>query len=304
MAEPDKSPPAFLDPQMLARLAHLPLVSRFAMEGNITGQHKSPHRGSSVEFAEYRGYVAGDDLRRLDWRVLGRTDRYFIKEFEADTNLRLHLLVDASASMGFSGAGPRKFDCAQRIAGTLAHLAARQGDATGLNCASSQHRIELPAKRNPSHLQTIQDLLGGTEPAGETTLPAALHELAEKIRRRALVVVISDFFCPIDDLKPCLQHLRFQKHDVAVFHLLDPLETTFEFDRPMRFQDLESPFSMVTEPALVRDLYLEEFNKHREGLRASCLEFNVAYREVLTDANLEKILADFLTERVHAGGGR
>jgi len=304
MADSEQQTHAFLDPQVLGRLAHLPLVSRFAMEGNITGQHKSPHRGSSVEFAEYRGYVAGDDLRRLDWRVLGRTDRYFIKEFEADTNLRLHLLVDTSASMGFSGNAPRKFDCAQRIAGTLAYLAARQGDATGLNCASEKHHIELPAKRNPSHLQTIYEILGTTEPAGATTLPAALHELAEKVRRRALVVVISDFFCPVDDLKPCLQHLRFQKHDVAVFHLLDPLETTFEFDRPMRFQDLESPFNLVTEPAIVRDLYLEEFNKHRAALRASCLEFNVDYREVLTDTNIEKILADFLTERVHAGGVR
>ncbi|MBL6764324.1 MAG: DUF58 domain-containing protein [Verrucomicrobiae bacterium] len=304
MAAPEANPRAFLDPQALARLAHLPLVSRQAMEGSISGQHKSPHRGSSVEFAEYRGYVAGDDLRRLDWRVLGRTDRYFIKEFEADTNLRLHLLLDSSASMGFSGAAPRKFDCAQRIAATLAYLAARQGDATGLNCASEKHRIELPAKRSPAHLQTLYDVLETTEPAGATTLPAALHELAEKIRRRALVVVISDFFCPVAELKPCLQHLRFQKHDVAVFHLLDPLETTFEFDRPMRFQDLESPFNLVTEPALVRDLYLEEFNKHRAALRAGCLEFNVDYREVLTDANTEKILADFLTERVHAGGRR
>jgi uncharacterized protein (DUF58 family) len=304
MATKENSAHAFLDPRMLARLAHLPLVSRQAMEGNITGQHKSPHRGSSVEFAEYRGYVAGDDLRRLDWRVLGRTDRYFIKEFEADTNLRLHLLVDASASMGFIGRGPRKFDCAQAIAGALAHLAARQGDAAGLNCVSEKHRIELPARRNPSHLQTIFDLLAKTEPAGATSLPVALHELAEKIRRRALVVVISDFFCPLEELKSCLQHLRFQKHDVSVFHLLDPLETSFEFDRPMRFQDLESPFSLVTEPAIVRDLYLEEFNRHREGFRSACLEFNVDYREVLTDANLEKILADFLSERIHAGGTR
>ena len=293
----------FLDPELLARLLHLPLAARFTMEGNVTGHHKSPHRGSSVEFAEYRGYVPGDDLRRLDWRVLGRTDRYYIKEFEADTNLRLNLVVDASASMSFTGAGESKFNYARRLAGSLAYLAAQQGDAIGLNCPSEVHSIELPAKRNPAHLSTLYDILGETEPAGGTTLIAALHELAEKIRRRALVVIISDFFCPIEEVTSCLQHLRFQKHDLAIFRLLDPMETKFEFDRPVRFQDLESPFNLVTEPAIIRDLYLEEINKHRNALRTACLEFNVDYREVITDESPEKHLADFLTQRTHASTG-
>lgn len=291
----------FLDPDALARLMHLPLVARFPMEGSVTGQHKSPHRGSSVEFAEYRGYVPGDDLRRLDWRVLGRTDRHFIKEFEADTNLRLQLVVDASASMGFAGRGESKMQYARRLAGSLAYLAARQGDAVGLHCPSEKVTVDLPARRNPSHLSTVYDVLADTEPAGGTTLVQALHDLAEKIRRRALVVIISDFFCPIDDIAACLQHLRFQKHDLAIFRLLDPLETGFEFDRPMRFQDLESSFSLVTEPAVIRDLYLAEINKHRAALRAACLEFNVDYREVITDQPSEKHLADFLTERAHGG---
>jgi len=293
----------FLDPQVLARLMHLPLVSRFPMEGSITGQHKSPHRGSSVEFAEYRGYVPGDDLRRLDWRVLGRTDRYYIKEFEADTNLRLNLIVDASASMGFTGKGISKFAYAQRLAGSLAYLAVQQGDAVGLNCPSTKHQLDLPAKRNPAHLNTLYELLEITKPAGETTLIQALHEAAEKVRRRALIVVISDFFCPIDELIPCLQHLRFKKHDLAVFQLLDPLETSFEFERPMRFQDLESSFSLVTEPAIIRDLYLEELNKHRTALRDACLEFNVDHREVNTGENFDKYLAEFLTERTLAAPG-
>lgn len=293
----------FLDPQVLARLMHLPLVSRFPMEGSITGQHKSPHRGSSVEFAEYRGYVPGDDLRRLDWRVLGRTDRYYIKEFEADTNLRLNLIVDSSASMGFTGKGISKFAYAQRLAGSLAYLAIQQGDAVGLNCPSTQHQLDLPAKRNPAHLNTLYELLETTKPAGETTLIKALHEAAEKVRRRALIVVISDFFCPIDELIPCLQHLRFQKHDLAVFQLLDPLETSFEFERPMRFQDLESSFSLVTEPAIIRDLYLEELNKHRTALREACLEFNVDHREVNTGESFEKYLAEFLTERAQVAPG-
>ncbi|MGB0581797.1 MAG: DUF58 domain-containing protein [Limisphaerales bacterium] len=290
----------FLDPEALARLMHLPLVSRFPMEGSVTGQHKSPHRGSSVEFAEYRGYVPGDDLRRLDWRVLGRTDRFYIKEFEADTNLRLHVVIDASASMGFAGKGEAKFAYARRIAGSLAYLAAGQGDAVGLFCPNGKKQVELPAKRNPAHLSTLYDVLEDTVPEGETNILGALHEMAEKVRRRALIVVLSDFFCPIDELASCLQHLRFQKHDLAIFRLLDPMETNFEFDRPMRFQDLESPFSLVTEPAMIRDLYLEEINKHREALRTACLEFNVDFREVVTDSNPEQHLADFLTERAHA----
>ena len=289
----------FLDPEALARLMHLPLVARFPMEGNVTGQHKSPHRGSSVEFAEYRGYVPGDDLRRLDWRVLGRTDRHYIKEFEADTNLRLNLVVDASASMGFTGQGESKMQYARRLAGSLAYLAAQQGDAIGLHCPSEKISVELPAKRNPAHLNTLYDILADTEPNGGTTLVNALHDVAEKIRRRALVVIISDFFCPIEEITSCLQHLRFQKHDLAIFRLLDPLETNFDFDRPMRFQDLESSFNLVTEPAIIRDLYLDEINKHREALRTTCLEFNVDYREVITDQAPEKHLADFLTERTH-----
>ena len=295
----------FLDPEVLSRLVHLPLVARSAMEGTVSGQHKSPHRGSSVEFAEYRGYVPGDDLRRLDWRVLGRTDRYYIKEFEADTNLRLHLVGDCSASMDFSGGGVNKFKYARQLAGTLAYIAINQGDAIGLNCVSEKGGVELPAKRNPAHLQTAYDILEAAKPAGTTSLVQALHDVAEKTRRRALVIVISDFFCPIADLIGAFQHLRFQKHDLAMFHLLDPMETNFEFDRPVRFQDLESSFNLVTEPAMIRDAYLEELNKHRGALRAGCLEFNADYREVMTDQGHEKVLGDFLNERARmAGAGR
>jgi uncharacterized protein (DUF58 family) len=299
----EEKPHSFLDPQVLAQLAHLPLVSRFAMEGSVSGHHKSPHRGSSVEFAEYRAYVPGDDLRRLDWRVLGRTDRYYMKEFEADTNLRLCLILDASASMGFAGnAGPSKFAFARQLAGSLAYLAVQQGDAAGLYCVGEKAPPELPPRRNPSHLQEILNTIESLSPSGPTTLLQTLHDLAEKIRRRALVIVLSDFFCELEPLLGCLQHLRFQKHDLAVFHLLDRTELDFKFDRPLRFQDLESPFSLVTEPAMVRDEYLRAFDSHRARLRQACLEFNADYREVVTDADPGKVLADFLTERAQLVG--
>lgn len=298
--------PDFLDPAVLARLQHLPLVTRFAMEGSISGHHKSPHRGSSVEFAEYRNYAPGDDIRRLDWRVFGRTDRFFMKEFEADTNLRCYLVVDLSASMGFTGRHGSKFDYARKVAGTLGYLAVQQGDAAGLVCACETPPIELPPRRNPAHLQEIFNTLGRVAPAGPTVLTQVLHELAEKIRRRALVIVISDFFTAVEPLLDAFQHLRFQKHDLAVFQLLDRMESEFKFDRPVRFVDLESPFSMVTEPAIVREEYLREFRRHGERLRGGCLEFNADYRPVLTDADYEPVLAQFLTERVQGavGGGR
>lgn len=287
----------FLDPQVLARLTPLPLLTPLPMQGTISGQHKSPHRGSSVEFAEYRNYVPGDDIRRLDWRVFGRTDRFYLKEFEAETNLRCHLVLDTSGSMGFEGATGSKLDYARRLAATLAYLVVHHGDAAGLLCVGARDASEIPPRRNPSHLQTIFDALEVVEADGETGLVKALHGLAEKIRTRAIVLIFSDLFCDSTALLNCLQHLRFQKHDVAVFHLLDRMELEFNFDRPIRFEDLESSFNLVTEPATVRDEYLRQLDLFLEQIRRGCQEFRVDYRRVITDENYEKVLADFLVER-------
>jgi uncharacterized protein (DUF58 family) len=285
-----------LDPKVLARLGVHPLLARFPMEGNISGHHKSPHRGSSVEFAEYRNYVPGDDIRRLDWRVFGRTDRFFLKEFEADTNLRCYFVLDGSASMGFSGQFGSKLDHAKRMIATLAYLVSQQGDAAGLLCVGEKN-IDIPPRRNPAHLQLLFQTLEQVRPRGDSNLFKALHDLAEKIRRRALVIVFSDFFCDPDELFNCFQHLRFQRHDLAIFHMLDRMEIEFPFDRPVRFVDLESPMSLVTEPAMIREEYLRQFKVFLERLRASCLEFNADYRQTVTDMDYEKILSGFLEER-------
>jgi uncharacterized protein (DUF58 family) len=294
---PENSANNLLDPKVLARLGVHPLLARFPMEGNISGHHKSPHRGSSVEFAEYRNYVPGDDIRRLDWRVFGRTDRFYLKEFEADTNLRCYFILDCSASMGFSGQSGSKLDLARRMIATLAYLVAQQGDAAGLLCVGEKTVVDIPPRRNPAHLQLLFQTLEKTEARGETNLFKALHDLAEKVRRRALVIVFSDFFCDPDELINCFQHLRFQRHDLAIIHMLDRMEIDFPFDRPVRFVDLESPSSMVTEPAMIRDEYLRQFRGFLERLRASCLEFNADYRQAVTDMDYEKILAGFLEER-------
>ena len=279
----------------------LPLSARFPMEGSVSGHHKSPHRGSSVEFAEYRNYVPGDDIRRLDWRVFGRTDRFYLKEFEAETNLRCYFVLDCSGSMSFvSKPNPSRIDYAKRLIATLGYLTLHEGDAISLICAADKTQAEIPARRNPAHLKLFFDTLSHAKPHGHTGLVKALHDLAEKTRRRAVVVVVSDFFCDPAELMSCLQHLRFQNHDVALFHLIDRAELAFQFDRPMRFIDMEGGPSVIAEPASIRDEYLRLFNQHIELIGTGAREFGVDYRRVITDENYEKVLGSFLVERARA----
>ncbi len=295
------SPLPLLDSKVLARLMGQPALTRLPMEGAVSGLHRSPHRGSSVEFAEYRNYEPGDDIRRLDWRVFARTDRFYMKEFEAETNLRCYFVLDCSRSMSFAGAHGRKIDYARRLIATLAYLLVHQGDAVGLVCVGEKTLLDIPARRNPAHLQLIFKTLEGVEAAGETGLLPALHSVAEKIPRRAWVMVFSDCFCDLDPMISALQHLSFEKHDLTVFQMLDRVELDFQFDRPVRFVDLESAFSLVTEPALIRDEYIRQLETFLARLRSACHEINADYRQVVTDQDYEKALASFLTERARAG---
>src|SRR5262245_21482679 len=207
---PERQSRSFLDTRVLSRLAAVPLMARRPMLGTVSGRHPSPHRGSSVEFAEYRKYVPGDDLRRLDWRAYGRSDRFYIKEFEADTNLRCCLVLDTSGSMGFGSKGITKLEYARRLAGTISYLASQQGDAVGLACVAGAIVQNVPPRRNPAHLRVIYDLLEQARPQGDTQLASVLHELAETIQQRALIVVISDLFLEPAVLGHCFQHLRFR----------------------------------------------------------------------------------------------
>src|SRR5262245_40932066 len=198
---PNRQPRSFLDAQVLARLANVPLFARRPMLGSVSGRHPSPHRGSSVEFAEYRKYVAGDDLRRLDWRAYGRSDRFYVKEFEADTNLRCCFLLDTSGSMDYGSRGVTKIEFARRLAGTLGYIAVEQGDAVGVSCIADGIVRNIPPRRNPAHLTAVFDVLEQARPQGATQLVTALHEAAETIRQRALVVILSDLFVEPDDLR-------------------------------------------------------------------------------------------------------
>lgn len=288
----------FLDSAVLARLSRLTVSARYHMLGSVTGIHKSATRGSSVEFAEYRKYVRGDDIRYIDWRVYARSDRFYMKEFEADTNLRCHIVLDTSASMRFGKEGHAKFDYARRIAATLAYLLVRQGDAVGLLCFTDEAIRDIPPRRSASHLKSIFDTLAEAEPDGKTDAVGTIHDLAERIGRRAFVVVISDLFSDLPPLLDCFQHMRFRKHDLAVFHLLDRQEFDFDFDRPIRFVDLESSYSMITDPSVIRAGYRKALDNYLSGMKQGCREVGVDYRKVFTDAGYEDVLADFLLQRM------
>jgi uncharacterized protein (DUF58 family) len=274
------------------------------MQGLVSGRHASPHRGSSVEFAEYRKYVQGDDLRRLDWRAYGRSDRHYIKEFEADTNLRCCFVIDTSGSMGFGSQATSKIEYARRIAGTLSYLASQQGDAVGLACVANGVVKNLPPRRNASHLRLVFDALEQAQPKGETQLAPVLHELAETIRQRALIVIVSDLFIEPQLLHGCFQHLRFRRHDAAVFHLLDPLELNFNFRRPMRFLDMEGGPSIFADPSDIADRYDKAMQTYLQDLREAVRESSVDYQQVSLEENYEQVLVRFLVGRAHAKGLR
>lgn len=300
----DRQPRSFLDPQAIARLAAVPLCARQPMQGSVSGRHPSPHRGASVEFAEYRKYVPGDDLRRLDWRAYGRSDRFYVKEFEADTNLRCCLVLDTSGSMDFGSEGIAKFEYARRIAGALSYLAVQQGDAVGLYCVAGGVIQNIPPRRNPAHLRHVFDVLEQTRPEGPTQLAPVLHELAETIEQRALIVIVSDLFIEPELLRGCFEHLRFRKHDVAAFHLLDPRELRFDFSRPMRFLDMEGGPSLFAEPNDIADRYHKALGGYLGEIRQLVLESAIDYHRVSIDEDYEKVLMRFLVGRTRTRGVR
>jgi uncharacterized protein (DUF58 family) len=295
---------SFLDMGVLSRLAGFPLFARRPMMGSVSGRHPSPHRGSSVEFAEYRKYVPGDDLRRLDWRAYGRSDRFYVKEFEADTNLRCCLVLDTSGSMDFGTVGVTKIEYARRIAGAIGHLAMQQGDAVGLTCVANGIVRNIPPRRNPSHLMAVFDVLEQAKPQSETRLVPVLHELAETVRQRALIIILSDLFVEPEELRSCFQHLRFRRHDVGVFHLLDPQELRFDFRRPMRFLDMEGGPAIFAEPNEIADRYHKAIGGYLERLQQVVNESAVDYHRVSIDEPYEQLLIRFLVGRTRPKGVR
>ena len=295
-----------LDAGVLSRLARIPLHARHPMLGSVTGAHRSATRGSSVEFAEYRKYVAGDDTKHVDWRVFARTDRFYMKEFEADTNLRCTLALDVSGSMAFGARHGSRLDLARRLAAHLAFLLTRQGDAVGLSLFGGTRAVDIPPRRSGAHLRHVLDTLTAVKAGGRGDLVEGLHRIADRTPRRGLVIVLSDLFAEIEPLLDSFQHMRFQKHDLAVFHLLDPLEIDFDFDRPIRFVDLEGSDRLITDPAVVAEGYRRAFRTWLEALTRGSREFGADYQLVRAGEPLERVLSAFLLRRTRtgAGGGR
>ena len=287
----------YLDQQVLDRLSTLKLHARLPMLGSVSGAHQSPIRGSSLEFAEYRKYVPGDDTRRLDWRAYARNDRYYIKEFEADTNLRMCLVLDTSGSMDFANNGLSKLNYARRLAGSLAYIAARQGDAVGLYCAGMVFHKEIQPKRSAVHLSAVLDELGAMEASGETGLADSLHEMAERVPQRALIIVFSDLFVDPEVLRNCFQHLRFRKHDVAVFHLLERSELEFQFDRPMRFVDMEGGEPVLVDPTIIATQYQRALETYLESMNEVIRDTEIDYHRIRIDEDYGDVLARFLLGR-------
>ena len=285
-----------LTPEAVAKLRSMELRARAIVEGHYSGQHRSPYRGASVEFADHREYTHGDETRHIDWKVFGRRDRLFVKQYDAETNLSVHLLVDISRSMDF-GAPVRKLDYAAYLAAGIAYIATRQRDATGLTLFDSQVRRHLPPATKPAHLQRIFDALETAQPGADTGIAAALETVAQGIKRRGLVVLISDL---LDDTEPLLRGLgyfRHRGHDVMVLQVLDHAELEFDFRGLTEFQDLETNERLLTHPAQVRDDYLRALQDFLSEIREGCRSRHIDHEVMDTSEPFDRALTAYLGRR-------
>ncbi|MGE0704163.1 MAG: DUF58 domain-containing protein [Vicinamibacterales bacterium] len=287
----------FLDPAVVARLGTLELKARTIVEGFLSGLHRSPFKGFSVEFAEYRQYIPGDDLNTIDWKVFARSDRHYVKKFEEETNLDCHVVFDASGSMGY-GSGPiTKHEYACCLAASLAYLMSRQRDRVGLATFSSRMLDVVPASARPGHLRSLLLALDRLTPGDETDIAKPLHQLADTLSKRGMVVLISDLLDDPERVVRGLRHFQFNGTDVIVFHVLDPFELTFPFDRPTRFEDLETSDEVVAVPSAVRSSYLKAMNEMIDRYKRDLGSSGIDYHQITTDQPLELALLAYLSTR-------
>lgn len=289
----------YLDPAVLARLQGLELKARMIVEGYVSGWHKSPYHGFSVEFAEHRDYVPGDDLRYVDWKVYGKSDRYYLKQYDEETNFACHLLVDTSESMGYRSdrAEWTKLDYARHLAAALAYLVIRQQDAVGLATFDTTVGQVLRPASTPMHLSQLCELLDRAEPRGESAIGPILHELAERFKRRGLVIILSDFFDDPEAVQRGLKHFRHRRHDVLLLHVIDPAEQDFPFAEPTLFHGLEQWPDQLTDPRALRVAYQAEFAEFLRSLQGGARDLRMDYQLLRTDQPLEAALSLVLSHR-------
>ena len=293
----------YLDPSVLARIARLDLRVRHVVEGFISGMHRSPFHGFSVEFASHREYVPGDDIRHIDWKVQARTDRFYIKQYEEETNLKATFLLDASESMQFSSGeedSMTKFQYACTAVASLSFMLQQQQDAVGLGLFDESLLQYLPAAGSTTQLKAMVHAMATQKPARKTSLESVAHSMAEKIPRRGLVCIVSDLFVDIDGVIKALEHFRHYDHEVIVLHIMDKSELDFPYQGMVKFKGLEALGDLVVEPRALRDAYLAEINNFCREIKRKCVSAHIDYKLISTGDNLGVALGVFLAARAEA----
>jgi uncharacterized protein (DUF58 family) len=290
-------PTRFIDPVALTRIASLELVARTVVEGFISGLHRSPHLGFSVNFAEYRPYRPGDDIRKLDWKVYARMDRFFIKEYEGETNTSVHLILDCSRSMAFRKDGIQKLEYGQFLAASLGYFAFKQRDGVGFIAYDDSVREFVPARGSIGHLNTVLHAIERTQPGEKTNFLKPLVSISERLRRRGIVILISDLYDDAEQVMQGLRHLALRGNDVIVFHVLDPVERRFDFDASARFVDMETRAEMHVIPEYVRQEYRKLLKEQIEYYERECQKDRMDYALLDTSQPLDQALLTYLLRR-------
>ncbi len=297
MATTRDDPRRYLDARVLSNLKGLELKARLIVEGFVTGLHESPYKGSSAEFAEHREYAPGDDIRFLDWKVFGRSDRFYVKEFEEETNLKAYVALDTSRSMEYASGGVSKLEYGRYVAASLAWLMTQQQDAAALILWDTELRRFLPPQNSTAHLRNILRALEEAEPGGDTDMGRMLTEMAERIRQKSLLILVSDFLDDIARIETGLKRLAHKGHDVILFHVLDNDEIEFPLDRMTLFEGLEGPGRLLADPRALREAYLAELRTFQKQLRATCFAGRMDYVILNTSAGLDVALSSYVASR-------
>lgn len=288
----------FLEPEALARVKNLSMVARGVVEGSISGMHASPYKGFSVEFAEHREYTAGDDPRHLDYKMLARTERLYIKQYEEETNMRVQILLDTSGSMTYRHETRiTKLDYGCYLAAILAYLMTRQQDSVGLTTFDEEIHLDMPARSSPRHFNEMMRQLENLQPGKLTNVSETLHKLANRFKKRCLIVLVSDLYDEPDLVMKALHHFRHRKHEVIVFHVFDKAEIDFPFRDLISFQDMETGERLQIDPAYVRDAYKEQIDEFIETYRRSCAESNIDYVMTDTATPYDFMLSKYIAKR-------
>lgn len=288
----------FLHPEAISRISRLQLRARYIVEGFLSGMHRSPYFGQSVEFRQHREYAPGDDLRHVDWKVWARQDRLYVKQFEEDTNMRCTLLVDVSNSMKYGNGPLNKYEYASTVAASMAYLILRQNDAVGSVAFDERIRQIVPVRSKRNHLQAVIDSMNVSTPADKTDMLTIMRGVAEKDSRRGMMILISDLLTDVDTMLKGIRMLRQRGHDVMVFHIMDDDELDFPFNGPTRFEGMESLASVNCNPRALRDGYLESLNEFLEDVRHGCAKNQVEYALIRTSQSLDAALATYLGNRM------